>query len=74
MSFSLDSPMSELPHKKTDPGVVLFGDETFLISVFEPGFCVWCFDANVPIFKEETTYKEQRKSNIERRLRIKEKQ
>ncbi len=79
MDFALDSSLFDVPHKETGPtapGELFFGDETFLISVFQPGFCVWCFDANVPIFKEEIDYKEERKSNIERRLRlrIKEKQ
>lgn len=46
----------------------LFGDETFLIAVFQLGFCVWCFDANVQMANEDTSYKEQRKNNIKRRL------
>ena len=73
MGFSLDSRMFDLRREETGPtapGELLFGDETF-ISVFEPGFCVWCFDTNVPMFKEEIAYKEKRKSNMERWLRIK---
>lgn len=47
---------------------LLFGDETFLITVWGPGFCVWCFDANVRMANEDVSYKEQRKNNINRRL------
>ena len=59
----LPFPEDEEPHTR------LFGDETFLIAVFDEGFCVWCFDANLQIFNEDIHYKEKRKSNIaERRL------
>ena len=54
-----------------DLSVVLFGDETFLVAVFGRGFCVWCFDANTPMFDEDIAFKEQRKTNLERRLRLK---
>lgn len=47
------------------------GDETFLISVSQQGFCVWCFDANVRLFNDEIAYTEQRKSNMDRRLLLK---
>ncbi len=73
----MDASLFDLPHKETGPtapGELLFGDETFFISVSQPGFCVWCFDSNVPIFKEEINYRQRRKSSRERRLRIKEKQ
>lgn len=58
-------------HDEDEPEVLSFGDETFLINVFLQGFCVWCFDANVRMFNEETSYKEKRKSNRERRFLLK---
>lgn len=67
MDFSLDSSMFDVPHEETGPTApeeLLFGDETFFISVSMLGFSVWCFDANVPMFKEKIAYREKRKSNM----------
>ena len=68
MDFPADDPLS-----KGDDGPIKFrfGDETFLICVYPQGFCVWCFDANVGLFNENIAYKEQRKSNRDRRLLLK---
>ena len=41
MSFTLHTPELDLPpHGARTPDTILFGDETFLISVFSPRFCV----------------------------------
>lgn len=62
----------DLPFSEGNPSeVLLFGDETFFITAFLGGFCVWCFDPNVRLFNEDPAYTKQRKSNIERRLRSK---
>lgn len=59
------------PQRWEAPELGLLGDETFLVASFGEGFCVWCFDANVRMSKEDIAYKEQRKDNIERRLEMK---
>lgn len=67
--FSVDAQSShQRKHDDYEPEVLSFGDETFLINVFLQGFYVWCFDTNVRMFNEETSYKEERKSNRERRF------
>lgn len=53
------------------PEIMPFGDETFLVYAFVAGFYVWCFDANVQLFNEDINFKERRKSNIEKRLLLK---
>ena len=50
---------------------LLFGDETFFITTFSPGFGVWCFDKNVQLHNENTSYKEKRTNNINQRLNSK---
>lgn len=47
---------------------ILFGDEIFIIIALGKGFSVWCFDANVQLFKEDNHYAQQRKMNMDRRL------
>ena len=49
----------------------LFGDDTFLIAVFNHGFRVWCFDKNVQMVNEDAIYKRERERNIKRRLESK---
>ncbi|CAD6580983.1 MAG: hypothetical protein ASARMPREDX12_000322 [Alectoria sarmentosa] len=53
-----------------DPEILPFGDETFLVFVSTQGFRVWCFDANVQMFNEDIAYKKERRSNMERRLKL----
>ncbi len=73
MSVTLHTSKFDLPpHGTRTPDTILFGDETFLISVFASRFCVWCFDGNVPIFTEKIACKEKCKSELERLLHIKE--
>ena len=72
MDFSVDTQgFHQRIHDRNKPQRLAFGDETFLINVFEEGFCVWCFNPNVRMFNEEITYKEERKSNRETRLLLK---
>lgn len=66
-----DPRFARQPQKWEVPELGLLGDETFLVAPFDQGFCVWCFDANVRMSKEDIAYKEQRKHNIERRLEMK---
>lgn len=55
MGFSIKNQKFDLrPYEEYEPNPFLLGDEIFLISVFAHGFGVWCFDANVRIFNEET--------------------
>ena len=68
MDFPIDDPILK---EKNGPMDLRFGDETFLICVSPEEFCVWCFDANVQLFNEDIAYKEQRKSNLDRRLLLK---
>ena len=65
MGFPIDDPIQK---ETSGPMDLRFGDETFLICVSPEDFCVWCFDANVQLFNEDIAYKEQRKSNMDRRL------
>ena len=68
----MDFPFGDPKLNKKDGSMHLrFGDEIFLICVAGEGFCVWCFDANVQLFNEDIAYKEQRKSNRDRRLLLK---
>ena len=69
----MDTPTSTsdmlVHHWEHEP--LLFGDETFLIITFGPGFAVWCFNRNVQLFNEDIDYKENRKKNIKKRLDLK---
>ena len=72
MDFPDDNPrFAQRPQEGEALELGLLGDETFLVATFEESFCVWCFDANVRMSKEDIAYKEQRKGNIERRLEMK---
>ena len=65
MFITLSTEDFDLHLQAKDPlEACLFGDETFLISVFKPGFFVRCFDANVQIANEDISYKERRKDKI----------
>ena len=65
----VDIPQSTLDlHYEAWYNPLLFGDEIFFITTFSQGFGVWCFDKNVQLFKEDISYKENRKRNIKERL------
>lgn len=68
MDFPADDPASK---ESNGLSSFRFGDEMFLICVYAQGFSVWCFDPIVQLFNEDIAYKEQRKSNMDRRLRLK---
>lgn len=72
MNFSVHTrKFDSRTHDGEEIEALALGDETFLINAFAQGFCVWCFDANVRMFNEEIAYKEERKSNRERRFLLK---
>lgn len=50
---------------------LLLGDETFIISLFESGIFVWCFDKNIEMAYPSIQYKEKREQDLLDRLQKK---
>ena len=43
---------------------LFLGDDTFLVHILPCGFCVWCFDRNVRMAKENIEYKHARQAGL----------